>query len=661
MKKSRLVIIAFFFLCAVLYLENMAPSFNSDDSPETTLAYCTLGIQHPPGYPLASLIGKIFTLIPLGGVSFRANIAAAALNILAAFVLYLLAALVFGKAIKKRDDGLIQAAALAAAAIFVFSSSAWLQGSIAKGSIYSLNSLLLCAGLYSLFKIGESAKYFYLFALLYGLSMCNHWASMIVIAPAVIYYIVMKRKTLKPGNYWPAALFFMLGLSAYLYVPLRNASNPVYAWGDVRSFKDFLWLVSRAQYSGAEVRHNFADTAALLKFYLKNLFTFEYPWFIAAVVIPGAAALAYFLPAEGGALLMAFIMLVFGVASFATPPPDTQWITKPYLVSANVFAGISGAFIIFYFINYIKRKNTRTVVSFGVLTLMVCSLVFTGRPDYSEYFIGYDYANNLVKSLTPGCVYFAEGDMNVGAALYKTLIDRENFAPVIPVVSLYPWYERRLARNYGRIINVPPPESNTKAYISDMMTWNSGRDFFYSNVFTKDMVNPAEFVPDGIVYGINTGSGKPVISDYYLKLYSWRGIIGDRIRYDEFTRRLVVENYAMAFFNLGDVLRSAGNNRLSALFYEKGLFFYKNHGAYINAGLAYYMSGNLDKALYMWQKAMDDGPDDPSVYCNMAFVYAARKDYPLAGEFIKKALSLDPGNSTAIGLSEAIKKLERPK
>jgi tetratricopeptide (TPR) repeat protein len=168
-------------------------------------------------------------------------------------------------------------------------------------------------------------------------------------------------------------------------------------------------------------------------------------------------------------------------------------------------------------------------------------------------------------------------------------------------------------------------------------------------------------VPDGIVYGINTGSGKPVISDYYLKLYSWRGIIGDRIRYDEFTRRLVVENYAMAFFNLGDVLRSAGNNRLSALFYEKGLFFYKNHGAYINAGLAYYMSGNLDKALYMWQKAMDDGPDDPSVYCNMAFVYAARKDYPLAGEFIKKALSLDPGNSTAIGLSEAIKKMERPK
>jgi hypothetical protein len=45
----------------------------------------------------------------------------------------------------------------------------------------------------------------------------------------------------------------------------------------------------------------------------------------------------------------------------------------------------------------------------------------------------------------------------------------------------------------------------------------------------------------------------------------------------------------------------------------------------------------------------------------MAFVYAARKDYPLAGEFIKKALSLDPGNSTAIGLSEAIKKMERPK
>jgi hypothetical protein len=343
---------------------------------------------------------------------------------------------------------------------------------------------------------------------------------MIVIAPAVIYYIIMKRKALKLGNYWQAALFFMLSLSVYLFVPLRNASNPVYAWGDVRSFKDFFWLVSRAQYSGAEVGHNFADTAVLLKFYVKNLFTFEYPWFIAAVVIPGAAALAYFLPAEGGAMLIAFIMLVFSVASFATPPPDTQWITKPYFVSTNIFAGISVAFIIFYLINHLKKKKIRTVVSYGVLTLIVCSLVFTGRPDYSEYFIGYDYANNLVKSLTPGCVYFAEGDMNVGAALYKAIIDRDNFAHVIPVVSLYPWYERQLVRNYGRIINVPPPKDNTKAYISDIMEWNSGRNFFYSNVFTKDIVNPASFVPDGIVYGINNGGGTSKASDNNLMLYS---------------------------------------------------------------------------------------------------------------------------------------------
>jgi tetratricopeptide (TPR) repeat protein len=654
MNRRAIAAVIFFAVCLFLYMENMAPSYNSDDSPETTVAYKTLGIQHPPGYPLATLTGKIFTLIPAGSVAFRSNMAAVVLNLLAAFAVYLLAVRVFGMAPVKAAPGLIEAAALTAAALYVFSSSSWLQGSIAKGSIYALNSLLLCLCLLSLFKLEDSRRYLYLFALLYGLSMCNHWTSMMAAAPGVVYYLVMKRKSLKPRHFAIASLFFALGLFAYIYVPVRNAGNPVYAWGDVRSVKDLLWLVSRAQYSGMEVRHSFSDTLGLLKFYLKNLFTFEYPWPIALAVLPGAAALAFYLPAEGGALAIAFVMLVAGVASLATPPPNTEWITKPYLVSTNIFAGIFVSFALFFILSAVKKASIRSALSWAALIAFSCVMIVTGRPDYSRYYIGYDYSKNLAKSLSSGCVFFTEGDMNVGASLYLTLVDGEKFAPVIPVVSAYPWYVAQLKRNYGAFMNFPDTSGDVKSYIAGVIDGNKGKDFFYSNVFTKELVENRSIVPEGIVYRIIDGSKREVITDMYMKFYSLRGIIGDRIRYDEFTRRLVVENYAMAYFNIADILRNAGDNAAAGLFYEKGLFFYENHGAFINAGLSYYMSGRFDRALEMWQKALESGPNDPVVYSNIGFIYASTKDYAKAREYVNKALILDPANQTALKLSKSL-------
>jgi hypothetical protein len=660
LKKSKILVLVFFAACLILYLENMAPSFNSDDSPETTVAYQTLGIQHPPGYPLATMTGKIFTLLPLGSPAFRANLAAVVLNLLAAFAVYMLAGIIFRKVFTKLNAGVIEAAALSAAAMYVFSASSWLQGSIAKGSIYALNSLLLSLCFISLFKMEKSVKYFYLFGLVFGLSMCNHWTSMAAAAPAFIYYIVIRRKAPGAKNYAVAFLFFALGALAYAYVPVRNAGSPVYAWGDVKSVNGLFWLVSRAQYAGMEIKHSFSDTVGLLKFYIRNLFTSEYPWYIALASLFGAAAAVFLLPAEGAALLISYIMLAAAVASFATPPPDTEWIIKPYLVSSGIFTALFAALVIFYPVNAIKKGKIRDTAAYAAFVLITCACLFCGNPGYSRYFIGYDYSRNLAKTLTPGCIFFTEGDMNVGSALYLTLVDRENFAPVIPVVSLYPWYIAQLKRNYGAIVNFPAPAATVKGYIADVIAANSGKDFFYSNVFTGELLEPGTLAPAGITYRIKGAYDRAVITDRYMKLYSFRGLTGDKTGYDEFTRRLVVENYAMAYFNLADALRTAGNNAAAADFYEKGLYFYRNHGAYINAGFSYYTANMPEKALEMWQKALETGPKDSVVYLNIAYIYISRKDYSTAVEYVKKAITLNPDNQAALKLIRVLEKTNRP-
>ena len=56
------VLSSFFVLLIMLFLlAKISPSFNADDSPETVTAQYTLGIQNPPGYPLNTLTGKIFS------------------------------------------------------------------------------------------------------------------------------------------------------------------------------------------------------------------------------------------------------------------------------------------------------------------------------------------------------------------------------------------------------------------------------------------------------------------------------------------------------------------------------------------------------------------------------------------------------------------------
>jgi hypothetical protein len=78
-----------------LYLLTLAPNwgvitiFNTWDGLEYTLAAALLGIDHPPGHPLYLLLGKLFTFLPLGGVSYRLNLLSALFGALTVFLLYL--------------------------------------------------------------------------------------------------------------------------------------------------------------------------------------------------------------------------------------------------------------------------------------------------------------------------------------------------------------------------------------------------------------------------------------------------------------------------------------------------------------------------------------------------------------------------------------------
>src|SRR2546428_7482152 len=75
-------------LAFLLYLLTAGRDIVVGDTPELITAAVTLGVPHPPGYPLFTMLGHLFSLMPLGPIPFRLNLFAVTCDALTVGVVY---------------------------------------------------------------------------------------------------------------------------------------------------------------------------------------------------------------------------------------------------------------------------------------------------------------------------------------------------------------------------------------------------------------------------------------------------------------------------------------------------------------------------------------------------------------------------------------------
>src|SRR6266851_1608626 len=80
-----------FIVSLVLYACTLAPTVTLVDSGELILAARTLGVAHPPGFPLYVLLAHLATLVPIGSIAVRVNFASALFAALASAIAALVA------------------------------------------------------------------------------------------------------------------------------------------------------------------------------------------------------------------------------------------------------------------------------------------------------------------------------------------------------------------------------------------------------------------------------------------------------------------------------------------------------------------------------------------------------------------------------------------
>jgi hypothetical protein len=230
-----------------LYARTLAPTVAGGDSGELITAAYTLGVPHPPGYPLYTLLAKLFTLIPIGTIAWRVNLFSAVCGAGAATLLFLAVA---------RWSGSVWAA-LASASLFAFSPRVWPHAVTAE--VFALNNLFIAGIVYLTLRFSEESpatdaagiKRRRVFACVLffwmGLGLTNHHTLIFYALPAAIF-VLMDADLRRPRLIGVFALCGLVGLLPYIYIPIASARIPLMSWGDQTTVTGLLDHLLRREY-----------------------------------------------------------------------------------------------------------------------------------------------------------------------------------------------------------------------------------------------------------------------------------------------------------------------------------------------------------------------------------------------------------------------------
>ena len=293
--EAELLCAGLVFLAALfLYAWTLAPTVTLVDSGELIVVARSLGIAHPPGFPLWVMLAHLASLVPFGSVAVRINFSSAVFGALAAAVLTLVVAelmIIFerrpGKksarrgtkvlpAIATGEGGrtrflLVLAPALAAGLLMAFSRTLWGYATVTE--VYALNTLIILIVFFLMLRwrrcimadarrtaanvarrappITDYDSLLYAAAFAFGLALGVHHVTVVLTLPAlaVVVWGTEGWGFFKSRRLLYAALISIAGLFAvYAFLPLAASRAPVINWGNPRSLETIWWHITGRQY-----------------------------------------------------------------------------------------------------------------------------------------------------------------------------------------------------------------------------------------------------------------------------------------------------------------------------------------------------------------------------------------------------------------------------
>jgi hypothetical protein len=500
--RPGLAALAVFVISLIVYLITMDPGLGYIDSGELATVCARLGIAHPTGYPLFTLLGWLFLLLPIPVSDIlQLNIMAALFTAGAAGAVVLLVQEISDNwwsakrvvtqdpKTKKKVETVIEPTranygaltGLVAGLIAAFNLTWWQQATSLE--VYSLHILLITLSLYFFLRMlrkedGDRAKDGLLFAVTLGLAFTNHLTS-ILLAPAMLYaffarYGIRKDVFKRIGK---LAIPFAAMLLIYLYLPLRASSDPILNWGDPSSWGQFWKHVTGGQYkiwmfTGQSAAANWS------MFWSGLVDQFSLPVVILSVL--GIPALIARGSKHRVNVLVFFLLLLFGCLLYAINY-DINDIQSYFLLSyltITVVAALGVELIVRQFVKANAMKPI-AIMAIGLIAVGVEAATNYEQTDESGNYLVEDYTKNMLTNLPPNAIVFSTlWDFWVSGALYYQLV--EGLRPDVVMIDKHllrdrPWYFAHLRQRAPQVMKNVELEANE--FLSHLVKFDRGEPF----------------------------------------------------------------------------------------------------------------------------------------------------------------------------------------
>jgi hypothetical protein len=607
------------FLCVlVVYIHNLSRATYGGDVGDLLAAASVMGVAHPPGYPLFTLLGFLLSRINLITPAFMIGLISAVSGALGVLLFYL-----FSYRLTKS-----KLISLLCALILAFTYYYWFYSEIAEA--FSLNNLFVIALISFALAYYQSKKrtYLFLLAFLAGLSLTNH-QTIVLIFPSLALLAVK--------NWWSDKQklkvllecigCFALGLLPYGYVPIAAMHNPAVNWDHVHDLSSFLHLVLRQDYGtlsiGSVGAASFAQKLVTLNLYFS------------AVIIQ--------------ATLPAVVIIILGmIYSFKKQKQIFYSLILAFLISGPAFflyAGFSftNAFMLgvyerfvllsfvillmflpfgFMFINnllqkfFSKKEFALLILAvFFIIPLLLFKFNYA-KTNLSNLTLGESVIYDILSPLPKNSVIFLDGDTIIFNTWY--LQDAKNYRPDINVINANgSALDNKLylaaANTYYR---EHPKEKKSQNVSVNVLARIAETRNVYSSVDMLPVKNsPFSWIPSGLSYQLVFNNDLPSEKEYIQQTESL---------WNKLKVPLGVRSFAEGNLTISDIYAYYSDSLL-----HTGKYFadiYKDN----NQALKYY------------QKAMEVDPQNYNPYQFLGSYYLANGNCSLAELNFKQVLSLAP-------------------
>ncbi len=391
-----------------LYLLTLSPGLLPADNGEFQLVAARLGVAHPPGFPLYTLLAHLMTRLPIGATAaYRVNV----LSVLSSTAVLLL--------VYVTVHDLTQRHLAAATAVIALGTATTFWSQATTANIRSLTALFTALALWALVRFYQTATrqkptnkdhWLVVLALALSLGITHHLSLAFMGGVFLITVVVIDPSLVRTPHRWGRPLLAALaGLLPLLYLPLRAGADVRGASEQLATPAGFLRHFLGLGFQGDFFYFIDPLVLSLRLGVMGNVMTFQFsPWLLLGMGI--GLALLFWREWKLGLLLGGAFALHTLVTAMYRAPQTVEYMLPAYIPAVLCLGYGVGQLA--------PMMTTQRVGWLRPLALLFAALMFTATlhqgwqrwPSYWQLHLAEDandYAQGLLTAAPPDAIILA--------------------------------------------------------------------------------------------------------------------------------------------------------------------------------------------------------------------------------------------------------------